>query len=113
VEASAECPRATANLSSVGGVRQKKTKGIIYLTPLTVGCRILFMVNTNTVCECGKAKAERARACFDCLAATFQPTAHVAVAIGEPGPRFYGRRPDGSSRRFATHSEAREWAGVA
>jgi hypothetical protein len=87
--------------------------GIIYLTPLTVGCRILFMVNTNTVCECGKAKAERARACFDCLAATFQPTAHVAVAIGEPGPRFYGRRPDGSSRRFATHSEAREWAGVA
>ena len=71
------------------------------------------MVNRNTVCECGKTKAERARACFDCLAVTFKPTAHVAVAIGEPGPKFYARRVDGSSMRFARHSEAREWAGVA
>jgi hypothetical protein len=83
------------------------------LTPLTVWGNILFMTTTNTVCECGKSKAERARACFDCLAVTFKPTAHVAVAIGEPGPRFYARRSDGSSCRFATYSEAREWAGEA
>ena len=80
---------------------------------MTAYAIILHMMNTTTVCDCGKDKAERARACFDCLAATFKPTAHISVAIGEPGPRFYAVKADGSSRRFATHSAACEWAGVA
>lgn len=83
------------------------------MTPLTTCAIILLMTTTNTVCGCGKSKAERASACFDCLARMFAPTAHVTVAIGEPGPRFYARRADGSCRRFATHQAAIEWAGVA
>ncbi len=75
---------------------------------------IMGMNNTaaaqpTTFCECGKGKAERARVCFDCLAVSFKPRAHVAIAIGEPGPRFYARRENGSSRRFATHSAASRW----
>ena len=71
------------------------------------------MMTTNTVCTCGKNKAERARACFDCLSASFAPAAYVKVAIGEPGPRFYAVKADGSSQRFATHAAASKWAGVA
>lgn len=83
------------------------------MTPLTRRAIILPMMKTMTVCGCGKNKAERASACFDCLALAFTPKAHVAVAIGEPGPKFYARRADGTSRRFATHEAAIEWAGVA
>jgi hypothetical protein len=81
------------------------------LTPLTVCAIIPFM--TNTICGCGKAKAERAAACFDCLAKAFQPQAYVKVAIGEPGPKFYAVKSNGACRRFATHQAACEWAGVA
>lgn len=70
------------------------------------------MLMTTTVCGCGKNKAERAVACFDCLAKTFTAKAYVKVAIGEPGPKFYAVRADGSNRRFATHEAATEWAGV-
>jgi hypothetical protein len=71
------------------------------------------MVNELT-CSCGAPKAIRARACFDCLAVEpSTPSAYVKVAIGEPGPRFYAFRADGTSQRFATHKAATEWAGVA
>lgn len=87
--------------------------GIIYLTPLTIGRMILFMVNEMT-CSCGAPKAIRARACFNCLASEPRtPQAYVKVAIGEPGPRFYAYRANGASRRFATHEAAEKWAGVA
>ena len=65
----------------------------------------------NMTCACGGRKAERARACFICLAAEPRvAVAYVTVAIGEPGPKFYAYRADGLSRRFATHAAAAEWS---
>ncbi len=67
-----------------------------------------------TTCSCGGPKAPRARLCFNCLALEV-PTGRsfVSVAIGEPGPRYYAHRADGTSRRFATHQAAATWAADA
>ena len=63
---------------------------------------------TNTVCECGKAKAERARKCFACLhAEPRKRESYIKHAVmGEPGPRFYAYRADGTNRRFARYEDA-------
>jgi hypothetical protein len=64
----------------------------------------------STVCTCGAVKAERARVCFRCLAnEPIVGYAYVSMAIGEPGPRYYAHRSDGSIRRFARYDAACRW----
>ncbi len=68
---------------------------------------------TNTTCTCGKAKAERAAKCFDCLHAEYTPKAHVARKVGgEAGKTWRAYRANGQTMSFAhnQHDAAVEWA---